>query len=143
MQTNSPSDVDEVRKIIEQHNANLCRWYAAGDVEALVNVFAEDCWVMPPHLEPVAGREALRNFWQHSFQLGRWQFTLDTQDVVVSGPLAVERGRYHLTFPAATDQGGAQASEDRGNYVVMWRRDPGGQWRAVWDAPVSTLPVRE
>ena len=78
MQTNSPSEVDEVRKIIEQHNANLCRWYAAGDAEAVVNVFAEDCWQMPPHLEPVAGREALRTFWQHAFQLGRWQFTLDT-----------------------------------------------------------------
>jgi hypothetical protein len=31
--------------------------------------------------------------------------------------------------------------EDRGNYLVHWRLEADGQWRAVGDAPVSELPI--
>ena len=31
--------------------------------------------------------------------------------------------------------------EDEGNYVVYWRLDPDGVWRAVWNAPVSAKPL--
>lgn len=135
-------DTESVRKIIDQHNANLVKWYASGDIDKVAEVFAEDCWQMPPHAEPLVGRAALREFWQQAVQWGEWRFTLETQDVVVSGPIAVERGSYTLKFqagPAAPP--GLESNEDQGNYVVMWRQIQDGQWRAVWDAPVSTMPL--
>lgn len=137
------SEAESVREIIEQTNAKICEWYASGDVDAVADVFAEDCWQMPPHAEPLVGRAALREFWEQAFRWGEWRFTLETQDVVVAGPVAVERGKYILKFsagPAAPP--GLPSSEDRGNYVVMWRRERDGQWRAVWDAPVSTVPLQ-
>jgi len=136
------AEADAVRKIIDRHNVDLSKWYAAGDIDAVVQVFAEDCWQMPPHSEPLVGRTAVREFWKQAVQWGKWQFTLETQDVFVSGPIAVERGKYILAFsagPAAPP--GLKSNVDRGNYVVMWRHEPDGQWRAVWDAPVSTLPL--
>ena len=42
-------DPEAVRKIIEQQNANLVKWYASGDIDKVAEVFAEDCWQMPPH----------------------------------------------------------------------------------------------
>ena len=132
----------DVREIIEQRNDELCRWYAAGEIDPTAEAFAEDCWQMPPHVEPLVGREAVRGFWSQAVAWGQWRFTLETQDVVVSGPVAVERGRYVLEFeagPSAPE--GMESNTDRGNYVVMWRRDGDGRWRIVWDAPVSTVPV--
>jgi hypothetical protein len=32
---------------------------------------------------------------------------------------------------------------DHGNYVTYWREEPDGEWRAVWDAPVSEVPANQ
>jgi len=98
------AEADAVRKIIDRHNVDLSKWYAAGDIDAVVQVFAEDCWQMPPHSEPLVGRTAVREFWKQAVQWGKWQFTLETQDVFVSGPIAVERGKYILARLAAADR---------------------------------------
>jgi ketosteroid isomerase-like protein len=136
------SEAEAVRKIIEDLNAKACGWYGTGNVNALAEMYAEDCWQMPPHAEPLVGRAAVREFWKQAVQWGEFRFSLETQDVVVAGPVAVERGRYTLTVSARPGAPhGFTSSEDRGNYIVMWRREHDGQWRAVWDAPVSTARV--
>jgi uncharacterized protein (TIGR02246 family) len=131
-------DAAEIRRIIEGHNANAMRWYAAGDADSLANLFAADAWQMPPNEFPLVGREVIRAFWKNALNWGSWKFDFQTQDVAVNGPLAVERGKYRLRFtakPGVTQ--GMPSLEDRGNYVVLWRREDDGEWRAVWDAPVS------
>lgn len=131
------SDAD-VRRIIEGHNADAVRWYAAGDADSLANLFAADAWQMPPNAPPLVGREVIRAFWKTALNWGSWEFDFQTQDVVVNGSLAVERGKYRLRFTAKPGVPPAMPSlEDQGNYVVLWRREGDGEWRAVWDAPVS------
>jgi ketosteroid isomerase-like protein len=132
---------DTVRATIERRNRELCRWYAAGDADAIARAFTEDCWRLPPHAAPIAGRAALRAFWSDAFELGDWWFTLETQDLVVAGTVAVERGRYRLTVPPALASPALPSNLDRGNYVVLWRCDGDGEWRVVWDAPVSSVPL--
>lgn len=134
-----PSGPAAVRQIIDEHNANAERWYAAGHIDSLAALFAEDVWQLPPNSPPVIGRDSLRSFWTNAVKWGRWEFALAAQDVVTSGSLAVERGRYALKFTAAP-QAPMPSFADSGNYVVLWRQDQDGQWRAVWDAPVSVVP---
>src|SRR5512134_528791 len=110
------TDTDLVQQIIETRNANAVRWYAAGDVDALATIFAEDAWQMPPNSLPLAGRDAIREYWRAALRWGKWHFTLKTQRVDVSEPIAVERGNYVLSFTA--DSGapaGMTSFEDRGN----------------------------
>ncbi len=128
-----------VRRIIDERNANAERWYAAGQVDSLATLFAEDVWQLPPNSPPLVGRDSLRSFWANAIRWGRWEFDFAAQDVVTSGPLAVERGRYALRFTAAP-QAPMPSIVDSGNYVVLWRQDRDGQWRVVWDAPVSVVP---
>jgi len=135
-------DPEVVRKIIGEKNANLVKWYASGDIDKVAEVFAEDCWQMPPHAEPMVGREAFREGWKLAAKWGKWEFTLKAQDVAVNGHIAVERGKYTLKFSASPEAPPGLASyEDKGNYVVFWRMESDKQWRIVWDAPVSELPL--
>ncbi|NIP16882.1 MAG: DUF4440 domain-containing protein, partial [Xanthomonadales bacterium] len=122
-------DTAAVKRIIEEHNANLEKWYAEGAIDQAAEVFSEDCWQMPPNNEPLVGREAYRAGWKQLVQWGQWNFSLDAQDVVVSGDIAVERGRYAVRFTAGPDAPETLPShEDRGNYVVLWRRESDGAW---------------
>lgn len=135
------SDAD-VRGIIEAKNKALEGWYASGEIEKVGQVFASAVWQMPPNSPPLVGREALVGFWTDATSWGEWSFRLETQDVVVSPPLAVERGKYRLSFGAGPDAPPGMASfEDHGNYVVVWQHDEDGEWRILWDAPVSELPL--
>jgi len=134
----SPENPAIIRAIIDKHNANAERWYASGQVDSLASLFAEDAWQMPPNAAPLVGRRAVREFWAQAVQWGLWKFSLKTQDLVVSGPVAVERGKYEVNFTAGPKAPPGMASfDDAGNYVVLWREDKDGEWRATWDAPVS------
>jgi len=128
-----------VRHAIEANNANAKRWYLAGQVDSLVGLFAQDVWQLPPNMPPVVGRDSLRAFWTTAFKWGRWEFDLQTQDVATGGSIAVERGRYTVKFTPRA-QAPMPALEDHGTYVVLWRQELDGRWRAVWDAPVSEVP---
>src|SRR5258705_4177168 len=109
-------DPRDVRSIIERHNSDAARWYASGEIDSIASMFAEDAWQMPPNSPPLVGREAIRQFWSQAVKWGKWEFSLQTQDVSVSGPVAVERGKYVLKFvpgPAApTGRGPCQARRD-------------------------------
>jgi ketosteroid isomerase-like protein len=94
---------------------------------------------MSPNSAPVVGRDSLRAFWANAVQGGRWEFDLQAEDVVAADSIAVERGRYTLKFTAGP-QAPMPSFQDRGNYVALWRRERDGQWRIVWDAPVSGMP---
>jgi len=141
--TSDTQSVRSVRDAIVRQNATAVRGYADGNVDAVASIFAADAWQMPPNNPPLVGREAIRAFWRQAVRWGKWEFTLETEDVEVSGSIAVERGKYVVRFTAGPGAPPGMASaEDRGNYLVHWRQEADGQWRVAADAPVSELPVR-
>jgi ketosteroid isomerase-like protein len=129
-----------IRGEIEALNSKLEGWYAAGQIDSVTAVFAEDVWQLPPNAPPVMGRDSAHAFWTGLTRQGRVVFDLVTQDLVAADSIVVERGAYAVRF-IPNPQGQVPAFEDRGNYVVLWRREADGQLRIVWDAPVSVMPL--
>ena len=130
-----------VREIIENYNADLARWYAAGHMDSVASLFAVDARQMGPNTDPLEGRSAILEFWEQVAGLGSWTFEINTQEVTAYGPLAVERGTYTLHFvPGAETLPGMTESADTGNYVVQWRRED-GRWLIVNDIATSQRSI--
>ncbi|HUI61294.1 MAG TPA: DUF4440 domain-containing protein [Steroidobacteraceae bacterium] len=138
----SSDDPHKVRAIVDKANTDAAQWYASADLKSLGSLFTEDAWQMPPNSPPLIGREAIVKFWQQATGWGKWDFSLQAQDVTVSGPMAVERGKYVLKFAAGPDAPKNMTSfEDHGNYLVQWKKGADGVWRIAADAPVSEVPL--
>ena len=94
----------------------------AGNVEGFMAFYAADAVLMPPNAPSFNGAENVRKFWGGLLAAGATDVNLTTDDVLVSGELAVERGHYELTKPFP----------DSGKYIVVWR-NRGGKWQIVDD----------
>ncbi len=130
----------EVREVIENHNVSLNRWYASGDIDSVVTVFADDARVMPSNFPAIEGREAVREFWKQAMTLGQWNFNLETVSVIANGPIAVELGRYTVQIEAKQELPPGIKSYDSGDYVCYWRLEDDGKWRVVYDILSSDQP---
>jgi ketosteroid isomerase-like protein len=137
--TNRP-DPAEARHAIDSLNARLVAFYSAGQADSAAQIFAQDVWAMPPNSMPIVGRDSLRSYQEKVFAAGKWQFDLKTDDVAMADSLATERGHYTLKVTAGP-QGLYPSFEDRGNYIVLWRKESDGHWRQVWESKVSTVPL--
>lgn len=136
------TDPAEVRRIVDRKNAEICRAYAAGDAEAVAAIFSEQCWQMPPNAPPSVGRDAVRRYWTGAMRWGRWNFAIEARELLVRGDIAVERGAYTLELGAGPEAPpGFAPQQDSGNYLVAWRLEEDGEWRAFWDAAVSDRPL--
>jgi ketosteroid isomerase-like protein len=134
------TDSAEARHAIDSLNARLVAFYSAGQADSAAQIFAQDVWAMPPNSPPIVGRDSLRSYQTKVFAAGKWQFDLKTDEVAVADSLATERGHYTLKVTAGP-QAMYPSFEDRGNYLVLWRKDSDGHWRQVWEAKVSTVPL--
>jgi ketosteroid isomerase-like protein len=133
----------EVRKVIEAYNADLGRYYASGNIDSVMSVFAEDAHQMAPNGPALEGREKMRAFWKQAVSWGQWNFALTTVSVTANTPLAIELGRYKLEFtPSQAAPPGMKASVDTGNYVCYWRLEDDGKWRIVYDIATSDQPIK-
>jgi len=132
---------ETVKQIIEEKNAQLERWYAEGALDSVVGAVGMEVVQLPPHHEPIRGREAFRKNWEQSFGFGTWRFNFEVEEVKLSGNQAVELGKYTLDF---TPQANSPIPEfqDRGHYLVLWEKQE-GDWKIVWDAPVSSKSPQE
>jgi len=114
------------------------RHAATKDVNRLVDAFyAENAVVLPPNQPPVVGKAQIRAFVQGMIDGGLTEIQLDSTDVSGSGDLAYSVGKYRLALRPA----GSDLVEDKGKYVVVYRRQTDGSWRAIADIFNTNLPA--
>ncbi|MEW5983764.1 MAG: DUF4440 domain-containing protein [Acidobacteriota bacterium] len=136
-------EVPVIRQIVEATNEEMAACFSEGDAGCLAGFFAADGWLMRSNVPVLAGQQAIQRHWQQTLPGGTWEVFFETRTVEESGPLAVERGKYTMTFtvdPAAQTM--RPSFTERGTYVTQWRLDTTGRWFIVAQALVAEITGR-
>jgi ketosteroid isomerase-like protein len=110
----------------------------AGDVEALVSAFyAEDAELLPPSAPVMRGHAEIKGCWKGMVSAGLNITVLEAKRIEESGGLAYASGVYELSL---SPPGGGTIA-DNGKYVVVYRRQADGSWKAIADIFNSSRPA--
>jgi len=129
-----PSDIASIILAMDQE---FVRNIEEKNAEQLVKAFyAEDAQVFPPGQPMVSGHDAIKQLWGAFIPLLQ-RLSLTTTRIEASGELAYGTGAYEMTLA----QPDGSTAEDRGKYVVVYRLQPDGSYRAVADIFNSSQPA--
>lgn len=132
------TDVAAVRQAIESANAQFFDALKRGDTVAARANYAEDAVVMMPNEGAWRGQPAVaKGFAGFLAQAAVTEGGTTTQDVMVSGDMAVETGSFEWTLSPKN----GKPIKDKGKYVTVWRRQADGSWKIVRDINNSDLPA--
>ncbi len=134
---NDPADVQAVKNMDPMFD----KPYNAGNAEALVSDnYTNDAVRFIPNAPSAVGKEAVRASFQEYFSQFSNEIRVVTDDVRVSGDLAVAKGTYDNK---ATLKAGGYPIRDKGKWVAALQRQPDGSWKTFWDIGNSDLPVAD
>ena len=133
------ADPAAVRRTIDSVNTALADAIQKEDIAAHTAIYAPDAIVMMSNMPAAKGTDAIRTQATHMFEavdVKDAKFT--TQEVEVSGDLAIETGTFSMTI---TPKGG-QAMEEKGKYLTVWKRQADGSWKIHRDISNSDLEAK-
>jgi uncharacterized protein (TIGR02246 family) len=132
---NAPADVKAIKNMAAVYD----KFWNAGDAEALVSAgYTKDAVRLDPNLKAIVGKEAIRDSFQKFFDLYASEVHNVTEDVRVSGDLAVSRGTYE---GKTSLKAGGFSSQEKGKWVCTFQRQGDGSWRCFYNIFSSDLPV--
>ncbi|MBZ5583834.1 MAG: DUF4440 domain-containing protein [Acidobacteriia bacterium] len=101
-----------------------------GDAQRLVDSFySEDACLLPPNRDIVRGAASIVRMWKGVIAGGMKDLTLDTTEFDVHGDMAYGIGRFQMVV----EPPGSRRTEQSGKYLVVYKKQPGGAWKAVAD----------
>jgi tRNA-Thr(GGU) m(6)t(6)A37 methyltransferase TsaA len=119
----------------DDYRARIVDAEQTGNPAVFEELLADDAVILAPGMPAIEGREACLEFVTQVLAtmhaLYERQVTCGSAEVVVSGNLAFDRGRFAQRM-TPRDGGGAEHVEaQEGHYLWMYRRDPAGKWWLV------------
>jgi uncharacterized protein (TIGR02246 family) len=113
--------------------ATDAEWLATAksrDAAKAASFWSDDATLIFPGMPPVVGKKAILDYVTKSFSDPDFNITFTTDKIVVnsSGDMAYETGSDVITFRV-----GKKVVTTKNNGVVVWKKQPDGQWKAVID----------
>jgi ketosteroid isomerase-like protein len=117
----------------EQHVPAVLR---ARDIEALMDVYAEDAISQPPGQPALIGRQAIGEMWVGVLAAYDVEVVVEVEEIEVAGVWAFERGRYRMRL---TPRDGEVEILDEGKYLDILREVDGEwkYWRVTWNSSLA------
>ena len=106
-------------------------------LDDLVEFYATDALVLRPNLPPIRGTAAIREFYFSALDAGLGEAEFDPLRVELFGDIAFEAGRCKTLVPTAV----GKRREERGKYLILFARQPAGDWKALIDCWSSDLSL--
>lgn len=134
------AETESARSAIADANARWVRYVNQGQPDSLATLFVDDGVVMPPNAPAATGKDSIAAR-VRPFVIPGGTLSITSENVSVSGSIAVSRGSFTYTAPA---QGVNPAVDARGKYLEHWRK-VNGQWllaENIWneDTPMPPGP---
>jgi len=107
--------------------------YNRGDAPGLAALYTGDGQIMPPNSDVVTGKRGLEALFRSFWEEGDTVMKLETVEAEGFGETAFEVGRYTLS-------GKGGKVNDRGKYIVIWRKED-GQWKLYRDIFNTSMPA--
>jgi len=126
-------DLTQIRHAIEKGNAKFGEAVRKGDGAAIAALYTEDATLLPPDSNKIKGRGGIEAFWKGGLQMGIKEAVLTTVDVSAGGELAYEIG----TFALKVQPEGKEPIEQKGKYVVVWKKALHAVWKLhvdIWNS---------
>jgi uncharacterized protein (TIGR02246 family) len=99
--------------------------YNAGNVDALAALYAEDAVRMDNETPTATSRNNIRDALAQQMNAGRATITLTSEETLVMGDRALDRGTYSASDMPA---GGGEAVTASGRYLVRLEKQADGSW---------------
>ena len=106
-------------------------------LDDLLDFYAADALVLRSNTPPIRGAAAIREFFFAALDAGLGEVEMDPMRVELFGELAYEAGRCKMLFPVAV----GKRREERGKYLIVFSRQPNGEWKALADCWSSDLSL--
>ncbi|WP_185968806.1 nuclear transport factor 2 family protein [Carboxylicivirga sp. M1479] len=133
-------ELQNVTSEIKKQNKRFEKFYLNGHADSLGLVFDKNVKQYISHQSPTKNLDELIKNSKLQMSWGKWDFVISTEEVKLSGQMAVERGKYQFSF-TPNEQSPIPAQIDSGNYIAVWEKFD-ETWKIVWDAPVTELPLQ-
>jgi ketosteroid isomerase-like protein len=106
-------------------------------LDDLVELYLADALVLRPNIPPVRGTAALREFFFAVLDAGLGDVELEPLRVELFADFAYEAGRCKMLVPVVM----GKRREERGKYVMLFARQPAGDWKIMLDSWSSDLSL--
>jgi uncharacterized protein (TIGR02246 family) len=137
---NQPADTHDADvKAVKNNEAQWNQDWQSKDPDKIAAHYAGDGVLIVSGMPPTVGKDAILSAIKQMVADPAISLTFQasTVEVAKSGDLAYTQGSYKLTL---TDPRTKKPINDHGSYVTVYRKNPGGLWRAVSDVAVSEVP---
>ncbi|HEY3444083.1 MAG TPA: nuclear transport factor 2 family protein [Paludibaculum sp.] len=105
-----------------------------GDL-SFVNVFADDAVIIAPSAPDIIGFDAIQAAYAGLLKQASMEVHFSTEEVVIAGDLAYERGTYTLRM---SDRASGKVLQNvKNKHLHILRRQPSGSWK-TWRIMVSS-----
>jgi len=129
---------DANMKAIKDDLVQFQKDFAAKDVDRLVSHYSDDVLFINPGSPVAKGRETTKTKFKEWVADPAFSLTFEVSQVEVaqSGDLAYAQGPFRLT---ATDPATKKPFEDKGTYLVVYKKQADGSWKAAIDMGTSEI----
>ena len=136
---NSTADREADERTIRNLDADWSKAATAKDIDKVMSFYSDDATIFVPNEPMATGKPSIRVEWTKLFSSPAFalSFAPSRVDISKSGDMAYEYGTYSMTV---NDPQGKPVN-DRGKYVVVWKKQSDGNWKAVADIINSDLPL--